>query len=116
MSKGVKAPTEDVWKTQPALPPLPQGVPVCISHGCAPAPKVPAVLEREGMLTSSATGIMVFLKVLWLPWAHTHPGEEASAGISSLAVWGFSREEGEAHAPVHLWVTTSDFLPHDSVT
>lgn len=33
---------------------------------------------------------------------HTHPGEEASAGISSLAVWGFSREEGEAHAPVRL--------------
>lgn len=29
----------------------------------------------EGMLTSSATGIMIFLKALWLPWAHTHTWE-----------------------------------------
>lgn len=74
----------------------------------------------EGMLTSSATGIMIFLKALWLPWAHTHThthlGEEAHTGISSLAVGAFGREEGEAHAPVHPWVTTSNFLPRVSLT
>lgn len=71
-SKGVKSPMEDYGRPSPLLPPLPQGFPVCISHGRAPAPELPAVLETEGMLTSSAKGIMSFLKGLWLPWAHTH--------------------------------------------
>ena len=83
------------------LPPLPQGSPVCISHGRAPAPELPAVWETEGMLTSSAKGVAIFLKELWLPWAHTPTREEVSAGITSLAVQGFSGEQGEAHAPVH---------------
>lgn len=61
------------------------------------------------MLTSSAKGALVFLKELWLPWAHTHTTEDASAGIASLAVWGFGREEGQAHAPDHSWATCSDF-------
>lgn len=86
---------EDIWKTQPALPPLPQGVPVCISHGCAPAPKVLAVLEREGMLTSSATGIMVFLKALWLPWAHTHTRERKHLQESAAWLFGVSAERRE---------------------
>lgn len=90
-----------IWKTQPELPPLLQGFPVCISHGHAPAPKPTAVSETEGMLTSSAKGVRIFLRELWLPWAQTHTREEASAGITSLAVQGFSGEEGEAHAPVH---------------
>lgn len=38
----------------------------------------------EGMLTSTATGIMIFLKRCGFPGTHTHPGEEASTGISSL--------------------------------
>lgn len=91
------------------LPPLPQGFPVCISHGCAPAPELSAVSEREGMLTSSAKGVSIFLEELWLPWAYTQTREDASAGIASLAVWGFGGEEGEAHAPVHSRATTSDF-------
>lgn len=61
------------------------------------------------MLTSSARGVMLFLKELWLPWAHIHAGEEASAGITSLAVPDLTRGEGEAHVAVHSQVTTSEF-------
>lgn len=64
---------------------------------------------REGMLTSSARGVVLFLKELWLPWAHTRTGEEASAGITSLAVPDFTRGEGEARVAVHSQVTTSEF-------
>lgn len=84
------------------LPPLPQGSPVCISYGRAPAPKLPAVSESEGMLTSSAKGVRIFVQESWLPWAHTHSREEAPAGITSLAVQGYRGEEGEAQAPVQL--------------
>lgn len=42
------------------------------------------------MLTSSARGVVLFLKELWLPWAHIRTGEEASAGVTSLAVPDFT--------------------------
>lgn len=57
----------------------------CLHVPCMCSSSQGAGCFGEGLFTSSATGIMIFLKALWLSWAHTHPGEEASTGISSLS-------------------------------
>lgn len=61
-----------IQKTQPALPPLPQGFPVCISHGSAPAPELRLFRER-GYAHLFCQGCCAFLKrVVASLGTHTH--------------------------------------------
>lgn len=94
--EGLKHPWR-IWKTQLMPPPLPQGFPVCISYGHAPAPELPAVSEREGTLTSSAKGVTIFVQESWLPWAHTHTLERKH--LQEPPVWLFRVTEERRGKP-----------------